>query len=202
MADFSPALAFLLLNECDDRAVLNPKTGQPWGKRIADVGGGFSHRADDKGGGTVYGLSTVIRFREGFVPADFKITSFADADLLETTLETATVLWKRIWDRYGLARLNSQDCATKLFDALANMSPYWAVICAQKAANAYGAEIEVDGDLGPKTVTAINKTDSQYWLRAMCLIQLDRYMEIAALDPTQRWNLDHLWRARAAACPK
>ena len=194
MAEFTPAFAFLMESECDDRN---------WaGVRVAPVGGGFSDRKDDYGAGTVYGLSKVIRLREGFTPADFSIPDFSDASLRLTTLDTASVLWKRIWDRYGCARIDRQDIATKFFDTMGNITVIASTVkILQRACRTLGATIDVDGVLGEHTLAAVNGSDPQMLLSSMCVRQLEHYEDIVRVDPSQQWNLDHLWKFRAARVP-
>ena len=188
-AEFYLAITSLLENECGERPLLA-------------VGGGFSDRSDDIGRGTVYGLSAVIRAREGFTPTDFGIKDFTDDELKKTTIEAAKAMWQRVWNRYNYGLLQHQDCATKLFDAAANINPYFAARAAQQACCALGAVIDVDGIFGVHTAIAIDGEDPQLWLQAMCSAQLQRYKDIVAERPDQRWNYDHLWVYRAAWTPK
>ena len=194
MSNFTPAFAFLMESECDDRN---------WsGKRVADVGGGFSDRKDDYGAGTVYGLSKVIRLREGFTPEDFGIPDFSDASLRLTTVDVAAVLWRRIWDRYGCARIDRQDVATKFFDTMGNITVIAETVkILQRACRTLGATIDVDGVIGEHTLAAANGSDPQMLLSSMCVRQLEFYEAIVRAHPDQQGNLDHLWRFRAARVP-
>ena len=168
-SEFRPAIEYVLTNECDDVARC--------GKRIADVGGGFGDDPRDRGGATVYGISAAIRWREDVTPAELGIADLTNASLRSVKREDAEAVWRsRYWERYPYRELATQDVATKVFDAAANLNwpkpPFGQLPrvpghrLAQQAANALGTSIAADGILGPNSVDAINSLDAQVFLKA------------------------------------
>ena len=71
----------------------------------------------------------------------------------------------------------------------------------QRACKVLGSTIDVDGVLGEHTLAAANGSDPQMLLSSMCARQLEHYEAIVVAHPDQQWNLDHLWRFRAARVP-
>ena len=205
-SEFRPAMDYVLWNECDDMTAC--------GKRVADIGGGFVNDKRDRGGATVYGLSKVIRDREGVTPAEIGIPNFSDASLRLTTREAAESVYRRIyWDAYRYEQLACQDVATKIMDAAVNInfSPPRVVAhrLAQQAANALGCSLSPDGILGPHSIDGINSLDPQRFLAAF-VAQLVAFYEaiiaaaheraVAENDPEQEcWR--GIWMARAHRVP-
>jgi lysozyme family protein len=180
---FEPAIAVVLRHEC--------------GPTIAEVGGGFVHDPRDKGGATVYGLSEVIRKREGLLPEDLGVADFSDAELRKVPRAAAEAVYLRVyWERYRYERIDDQLCATKVFDAAVNMIPWVAHRIAQQACNNLGARIDVDGFLGVQSFGAINALEPQEFLRAMRDGMAAHYKAIVERDPSQAcWLSNWLWRA-------
>ena len=174
MAEFRPAIDYVLWNECNDTRTA--------GKRIADVGGGFSDDPRDKGGATVYGLSRVIRQREAILPEELGIPDFHPTSLRQVTREAAERCYKRIyWDRHEFYDFTSQDVATKVLDAAVNLNPPAAAYrLLQMVANGLGASLVVDGKLGPITIRAVNALDAQLVLKGLVEALVCHYEAIIA----------------------
>ena len=189
-------MQFVLENECDDMATS--------GKRIADVGGGFTDDPFDMGGSTVYGLSRAIRYRESLMPVDLKIASFSNADLKTTTRSNAEKVYHKIyWVKFGYDRIVNQGVSTKIMDSAVNLN--WpkgtyripAHLLAQIACNSLGAALTLDGSLGPKTVDALNGEDPQRFLAAMVGGLVRWYEGIIHDNPSQdHWRGIWMHRAR------
>lgn len=161
MAEFRPAIDYVLFNECDDTRTS--------GQRIADVGGGFTDDPRDRGGATVYGISRVIRQRDGVTPEELGVPDFHPASLHLVTREAAERCYRRIyWDKHPFADFASQDVATKVLDMGVNLNPpSSAYRLLQLVANGLGAELLVDGKLGPKTVVGVSRLDPQLVLKGL-----------------------------------
>jgi lysozyme family protein len=105
------------------------------------------------------------------------------------------------WDRMRLAEIENQNVANKLFDMGVNMGVRQAAVYAQRAANALvigeGKLVE-DGEIGPKTLAAINGADPIAYYQALCELSAAHYRHVAAVNPAQAVNLAG-WMKRAEA---
>lgn len=171
MADFSPALAYILPNE-----------------------GGYSNRAADRGGPTNFGitqntLSSWNVDHAGY-PSDVKDLTVAQAgDIYEANY----------WP--GLEQITSQAVASKMLDIFVNFGPSGGTIIAQQAANTLvDPPTAVDGRLGPDTVASINAADETAMLQALVDAVTAHYHADVAAHPTDAANLAG-WLARAQRIP-
>ena len=67
-----------------------------------------------------------------------------------------TIYRADFWEHYQLGKIENQQAATILFSMLVNQRPSAAVKALQRALAELGADIEVDGVLGPVTIAALN----------------------------------------------
>lgn len=159
--------------------------------------GGLADNANDPGGITVYGIS--LRFLETH-GIDIDKDGDTDADDIRALIaqpELAIKLYHDvIWMKGKYDRFSNFFVATKLFDIDVNAGPLRASILAQEAANNLGARLLVDGDLGPKSVTAINAIDPADYIEEVKRRQAAFYTNLAARKPTLREFLPG-WLKRA-----
>ena len=104
--------------------------------------GGYVHDPKDLGGETNFGIAK--RF-------------YPDVDIKNLTKEGAKESYKKdYWDKNKVDKL-PEDLKHIYFDMCVNQGRSRAVKILQKAANAKGAKLTVDGGLGPATLGAIVK---------------------------------------------
>lgn len=78
-------------------------------------------------------------------------------DVVLVTKEIASNLYKRyFWNPLRLDEVKSQRVAELMFHMAVNQGLYWGAAHAQKTANCLGATLLVDGNIGPKSLAAIN----------------------------------------------
>lgn len=130
MADFAPAIAIVLRHE-----------------------GGFAKKDAGKAGCVNRGLTQRFLFNLHLAPTWEAAYDFC-ANLTEP--ETVALYKKYFWDQYHVGELRSQQQANILFSMLVNMRVSAAVRTLQMALTDLGADIEVDGILGPLTMAAAN----------------------------------------------
>lgn len=153
---------------------------------ILPVGGGYVDDPNDKGGRTVYGISTLIIKRLGIKPEELGIKDFSAAEMKKVKIGDAKAFYKKYyWDAHNYGSITNEKVATKICDVSINMGEGRAHMYAQMAANKCGAKLKVDGILGPKSIEAINKCDPKAWMKEMCALQLQRYRDLVKADPTQ-----------------
>lgn len=173
-------------------------------------GGGFTDVKGDRGGPTKYGLS--LRYLVAECAHDPKLKARLDADnngRLDavdvrglTPDEAEEVYRTRFWERPGFASL-PQPFDAAVFDQGVNAGSQAAVKLLQRTCNALtpgAVMLDVDGRLGLATRVRLDRVmrerTSAATLARLRKVAADRYIELAALDPTQRKFLAG-WLTRA-----
>ena len=103
--------------------------------------GGYVNDPDDPGGETNFGIAK---------------RSHPDVDIKNLTKEGAKEIYKEhYWDKNKVESL-SEELRHIYFDMCVNQGRGRAVKILQHAANAKGAELKVDGGMGPMTIAAMD----------------------------------------------
>lgn len=119
--------------------------------------GGYSDNPSDPGKATNYGIS--LRFLQEMgihINHDDHINI---NDVKEIHFTDALEIYKKYWwDKYHYEAINSLGVATKIFDMAVNMGGLQAHKIIQEACRYCGySEVQVDGILGEKTLSALNE---------------------------------------------
>jgi len=165
--------------------------------------GGLSDNPHDPGGLTNWGITI------GFIKKDELCQKYfghplpvSRDDIRNMTQETAVRIYREeIWDPNNYAQVSDDLVATKIFDCTVNMGEKWGETFAQQAANRLGQSIVVDGQIGPKSIAAINVCDPRSFLVEYCQQQKERYEQLVLHNPNlavflkgwlirARWPLD------------
>ena len=108
--------------------------------------GGYVNDPDDPGGETNFGIAK---------------RSHPDVDIANLTKDGAKEIYKEhYWDRNKVEDL-PEDLRHIYFDMCVNQGRGRAVKIMQRAANAKGADLVVDGGMGPKTIAAMEGVELQ-----------------------------------------
>ncbi len=92
---------------------------------------------------------------------------FTPGCLKAVTKEVCVKLYRdQFWDKWGYGKIADQKVATKVFDCAVNCGPGHAAQMAQRAANANGQSVIIDGNLGTKSFAGINAVDPQTFVHA------------------------------------
>ena len=103
--------------------------------------GGYVNDPDDPGGETNFGVAK---------------RSHPDVDIANLTKDGAKEIYKEhYWDKNKVESL-SEELRHIYFDMCVNQGRGRAVKILQRAANGKGAELKVDGGMGPKTIAAMD----------------------------------------------
>lgn len=174
MADFNQAIPIILQHE-----------------------GGFANDPNDKGGTTNWGISLRYAKTLGFL-LDIDGDGDVDGeDIRRLPKEKAVELYKKNWwDAFGYAWLSNQFVAAKVFDMAVNMGPGAAHALVQKACNACGAKLIVDGNLGPISRGVMNSMKPSKLITAIQSQQVAFYEAIVRRDPSQA-RFRRTWLLRA-----
>ena len=145
--------------------------------------GGWVNNPADPGGATNYGVSLRWLKTQGYA-GDLDHDGDVDAmDVRVLTPEIATrfyrdEFWRRQYDQFF-----AQAIATKVFDTAVNCGHGPAHKILQRALNSFGAQVQVDGWVGPKTVLAANMAETEALLWAMRGEQGKFYSALIARNP-------------------
>lgn len=150
--------------------------------------GGFTDDKFDKGGATNFGIS--VRFAEGTGDLElFDMDQDGDIDrddMYNLTQEVAEEAYKKyFWDKYRLDDLTSDKKALVIFDAAVNHGIPNTTAMVQKAIDACGETITVDGKFGPKTFSLIESLDEDVFIESFLNIRSKFYNRIVEKNPTQ-----------------
>jgi lysozyme family protein len=159
--------------------------------RIFQWEGGLVDNPKDPGGITNLGIS--LRWLEGQgidINGDGKVDA---KDVKALTPETAEQLYLAHFWRAAYGQIKSEDVAIYVFDMAVNMGAERAHRIAQEACGA-----EADGQIGPKTLSALNAVEPSTLLRKMREIRAKFYNDLAARKPALAVFLKG-WLKRAAA---
>ena len=108
--------------------------------------GGYVNDPDDPGGETNFGIAK---------------RSHPDVDIANLTKDGAKEIYKEhYWDRNKVEDL-PEDLRHIYFDMCVNQGRGRAVKIMQRAANAKGADLVVDGGMGPKTIASMDGVELQ-----------------------------------------
>lgn|SRR5512139_255189 len=154
------------------------------------VEGGYSNHPADRGGETMYGITSRVARANGY-----------HGPMREMPLEVAHRIYKsQYWDTINLDAIDqlSEYIAEELFDTGVNMGVGVAAKFLQRSLNVLNREgadfpdLEVDGVVGPVTIAALkeylHRRGDQglvVLIRLLDGLQAVRYVEIAERDHSQ-----------------
>lgn len=128
--------------------------------------GGYVNDPKDPGGETNFGIAK---------------RSHPDVDIKNLTEQKAKAIYKEhYWDRNKVESL-PENLRHIYFDMCVNQGKGRAVKIIQRSANAKGANLKVDGGLGPKTLAAIN--DSNVELERVRAYRMKYYADLVTRKP-------------------
>jgi type VI secretion system secreted protein VgrG len=162
-------------------------------RAVLKLEGGDKYTNDptDPGGPTKYGiaLNTFL----------IRLDPTATEDTIRNlTWTKAMDLYKRyFWDSVPLGQVVDQQTATRFFQMYVNMIPHEAVEVLQRALDAVGECVVVDGSFGPRTLAAVNRAAGPMLWRALEDAQIAQYHVIVARCPSMARHLPGwIYRAR------
>ena len=157
--------------------------------------GGYANNPADHGGETYKGIARNFwRGWEGWARIDAARgkPGFPKSLASDTKLQSlvAEFYQRNFWTPW-MSEITSQAAAEWVFDKGVNMGLVQAVKLLQRAAG-----VTADGQVGPKTLTAINASDPAQFLEACREQARAFYTHLAEINPGQRQFLKG-WLARA-----
>lgn len=148
--------------------------------------GGFVDHPNDPGGATKFGITIFTWKKFGRdINGDGRI-DVEDLKLI-TAKDALAIFKKRFWDRMNADKITSQPVAEIIFDHFVNATGV-AIIMLQRLLNVrFGADLAVDGILGPKTLAAINRVSVNALHDAYKDLRLIYYRHRANLPTDPTW---------------
>jgi|SRR5665213_1060936 len=169
MASFDPAIDFVLANE--GSALLNdPLTGE------------YSR----------YGITLSTA-------SALKLCAADDHPFIDQLTEDSAKSFylDHFWHPMLLTSIRVQQVANKWLDMGVNMGPRVAARVAQKACNALGAGLIVDGITGYKTIMAVNILDGNQLMLELRAESLQFYRNLVSQSPAKYQEYWAAWKERA-----
>lgn len=155
-----------------------------------EIEGGFSNQKTDRGGPTNLGvtLATLIEYHRlypefGDLNSDGKIT-IEDVKLMDTIEEVAPIYQGLFWDKCQCNEFLAGVDYT-VFDSAANHGPGNAAKILQISIKRMGGKIDVDGDIGPITISKANSYAPYPLVQEICRERQVFYQKIVSRDPSQ-----------------
>lgn len=138
--------------------------------------GGYSNDPNDAGGATNFGVT--LKVLQGFgEDVDFNHDGVVNAeDVKIMSRDSAIAIYKELYWRGD--DIVSQAIAEKHFDIGVNMGVGSAAKLLQKAVLQSGRNINVDGNIGPKSLELINSIDEVELMTNLCDVQESYYWSI------------------------
>lgn len=164
--------------------------------------GGYANHPSDKGGETYKGIARNIwktwsgwKYIDQVIPNKFQ-PSRIEKQIIDKDLATIAELDNLIKDFYKINFWDKCKCDLlpnkidrKVFDIAVNMGSKTAIKLLQKTISKLGITIDIDGDFGPSSISALQHllslTSIDEIINKLCSIQLQRYKDIIENNPSQ-----------------
>jgi lysozyme family protein len=158
--------------------------------------GGYVNDPRDNGGPTKYGIThkTLAAARKKRPKAGYPV------DVRDLTMDQAAHIYENDFVPDGFDKIESQQVGTVLFDMGVNAGPDTAEVLMQRALCAAGSPVVVDGKIGPRTLAAINGTDTGKLLAAFVNQRRAYYQHCIEKDPENECFRKN-WMHRAGLIP-
>lgn len=150
--------------------------------------GGYSNHPNDKGGETNLGITDKLDGKaDGLV--DVNDDGKGDVPIKELKKEQAKSIYKRLfWSPLKADEIKSQSVAEILFDFAVNSGVGTAARAIQKIVN-----VAQDGNIGPKTISEINKRNAAELFEEIKTFRKQFYAKIIVKNPKLKtfekgWN--------------
>jgi lysozyme family protein len=146
--------------------------------------GGYVNDPKDAGGETKYGISK---------------RTYPTLDIKNLTIDQATDIYYRDWwSHFCYNQIVDVSLATKIFDTSVNLGAGRTHKILQRCLKVNGfPDIVDDGNLGPKSISAVNSCDPTNLLNSFRQAQANYYQAVVAAHPEDQKFLKG-WLSRAA----
>jgi lysozyme family protein len=139
--------------------------------------GGYTNDKFDSGGPTNWGIThdDLAKWLERPVTQN---------DVKNLTKDEAKQIYHSFyWSPLNLDSVKDQRISTAIFDIGVVCWIYEAATMSQRALNAFGAGLQIDGHLGPKSVNALNQVSAPLFIRGLSSLVETHFRAIVAVHP-------------------
>lgn len=146
--------------------------------------GGWTDDPADRGGQTNMGITfgTFQNTAKSILGVEPTVENLKNL----TTEQAAKIYKAEYWDRVEGDDIEPQELANIMFDFAVNSGTGTAAKYLQRVLNELGANIPVDGGIGPMTLKAFNNYDPIEIYRRYKQMRIDFYNKIVQNDPSQQ----------------
>lgn len=152
--------------------------------------GGFSNVREDRGGATRFGITRAEASRWRKRPVSIAEMKAFPLD------EAKDIYFAWYWRPLGCDKLTAPGVAIAMFDIGVVRGIAVPPKYAQRICNKYGAHLEQDGHIGPKTIAAVNAMAPNIFITDYAALCEEGFRAIAANNPSQQVFLRG-WTKRA-----
>ena len=139
---------------------------------IINVEGGLTNDSEDAGGLTKYGISQA---------------AYPHLDIANLTVAEALNIYETdYWNKYSLSLITSQIIANQLFLLIVNTGGESAIKIIQTAVVRRGMKLNIDGEIGTVTISAINMCNPFSLSESMRVSECKHYLEIVDNNESQK----------------
>lgn len=144
----------------------------------------------DTGGRTMRGITEKVW-------NDFKRMTgrYSGVDVANISEAMARDVYQTLYWPYA-AGIQSQGAANAFFDAVVNMGPAQASKIAQRVLNAMGERLTIDGEAGPLTWAAINRSPAEF-VNRFTAARIEFYKSLKKSNPEKYGQYLSGWIRRA-----
>ena len=145
---------------------------------------GDAYVPDDNGRGpSKWGITFKTAYADQFL--------LHESDIQTLTRDQAAAFYRMyFWNPQRMYSINDLSVATKVLDLCVNIGEQEGIILLQRSLNTNGADLTIDGQMGPKTLAAINAQDPAALLTAYRSTAKVYYEDIVAGNPKLAGDLD------------
>ncbi len=139
--------------------------------------GGYTNDPDDAGGATKWGIT-------GATLARYLCRPVTDLDVEALSRSTAQMIYRDFyWAPLNLGRVMDAAKSTAIFDAGVLFGIGVSALYAQQALASMGADVAVDGHLGPKSTVALNAADTVTFIQTFVRLLVERIGGVVKSHP-------------------
>lgn len=159
--------------------------------KLLELEGGYVNNPHDSGGETYAGITRVNNPSwAGWSLIDGLRQEFPSLTQLNKELSSSMDLAALVQSFYNKAywdfdTIESQDIATKIFSINVNFGKSKGIRLLQTALSKLGEHVVVDGALGEKTLTAMNRANPERLLRQLTLESILAHVRIVMYNQSQ-----------------
>ncbi|MCI4437291.1 MAG: hypothetical protein JHC33_10840 [Ignisphaera sp.] len=156
------------------------------------IEGGYSNNPNDAGGPTNFGITLGLLMSLGKHGGDLNHDGSVNIeDVKFMTQQDALNIYKQLY--WHGDNITSQAIAEKNFDMGVNIGVSNAAKLLQKALNQLGQLVEIDGNIGPATITNVNMVDENALMTELCTLQEDYYWSITQSNIEKKALAVYTW---------